>query len=106
MLKVLPNGKSKQAVTWGNADNEVGWAITVGLDGNLYISATASSGPPFMFSRACKSMKTPTSEFNVPVGTVTTPAATTVDPDATVTTPVGSTVYAGGTEGILLKLIP
>jgi uncharacterized delta-60 repeat protein len=106
VVQFLPTGRARQAGSWGSLENESGQAIAVGADGSIYVAATTSGPPPYRFRKAPKTAKAPDAFLGDPAGTVTMPAGTRTDPNGTLLTPAGSQTYAGGTEAVLLKIVP
>jgi hypothetical protein len=105
VIVVLPDGKSKQAVTWGGPQSDVGAAIAVGGDGAVLIAGTAGA-PPYVTTRVPLRLTTPNGFLISPAGTVTMPEGPIGIPLGIVTSPNGSSTFAGTTDAMLIRMQP
>jgi hypothetical protein len=105
LLSVLPDGRSREAVTWGGAESDVGGSIAVASDGTVAIAGTAGA-PPYESSRTQHRMTAPASVVFTPVGTTTSPAGTVGTPAGIAIARNGSKTFAGATDAVLLRFRP
>ena len=105
VIKLLADGRPKEAVTWGGAVSDVGSAIAVASDGAVLIAGTAGA-PPYATRRVPPRMTTPNGFLISPAGTVTAPEEPIGIPLGIVTSPRGSTTFGGATDAMLVRLRP
>jgi uncharacterized delta-60 repeat protein len=105
VIKLLPNGKAREAATWGGTKSEAGHSIAIAPDGTIVVAGEAGA-PPYVSGRVAPRMTTPHGFLLPTAGTVTSPAGTVRIPLGIVTAPNGSTTFGGGTDAMLLRLQP
>ena len=106
VVQFLPDGRVQRTATWSGTTVQVGQAIALGPDNNVYVAGYTTGPPPYRFRVASKRTGTPASVLEVPTGTVTTPTDTLGDPNGTVLTANGSETYAGAEDAFLLRIAP
>jgi len=106
VVEFLPDGQVRRAATWGGAGAQFAQDLALAPDGSLYVAGGTTGPPPYKFRQASKKQGTPVSFLGTPTGTVTTPPGTATDPNGIVLVPNGSQTYAGGTDAVLLKIVP
>jgi hypothetical protein len=105
LVKILSNGRGKEAVTWGGAGLDNGHDVAVAPDGTVVLSGTASA-PPYQFLRASAHTARLRGSVAAANGATTDVPGTLADPAGVVDTPSGSLTYAGGFDAVLLKIQP
>jgi uncharacterized delta-60 repeat protein len=105
LVKILSNGRGREAVTWGGAGLDKGHDVAVAPDGTIMVSGTAEA-PPYEFLRASAHTSRLRGIQGTPSGVTTDVAGNFVDPAGVVTTPDGSLTYAGDFDAALLRILP
>jgi uncharacterized delta-60 repeat protein len=105
VLKMLPNGKAREAMTWGGSQSEEGRSLAVAADGTILMAGYASA-PPYVTGRVAPRMSTPDGFLVTPDGIVTEPSAPVGTATGIALVPTGTTTYGGGTDAALLRVQP
>jgi uncharacterized delta-60 repeat protein len=105
LVKLLSNGRGKDASTWGGTGLDKGHDAAIAPDGTIVISGTAEA-PPYQFLRASSRTSRLRGTLGVSSLVFTDVVGNLLDPGGVVATPTGSLVYAGGFDAALLKILP
>ncbi len=104
VLKMLANGRGTEVRTWGGPLQDLGYAIALGPNGDLYIAGSATMPPYALDSAPSQMSRVRGASATDAEAVVERPAGTIGTPEGT-TTPLDLTV---GTEGgaVLLRIRP
>lgn len=105
VVRISPDGRGKDAVTWGGVGLDKGHDVAIALDGNVLVAGTAEA-PPYEFLRAPAHTSRLRGRVGVPTGGLTDVVATLADPGGVVADANGSLTYAGGFDATLLTIFP
>jgi uncharacterized delta-60 repeat protein len=105
VLKLLPNGKAREAITWGGNQSEVGKSLAIAADGSILMAGGAGA-PPYVTGRVPPRMSTPDGFLTTPEGIVTEPSAAVGTPTGIALIANGTASYGGATDVALLRVQP
>jgi hypothetical protein len=105
VLKLFPNGKPREALTWGGSQSEVGRSLAAAADGSILMAGGAGA-PPYATARVPPRMSTPDGFSRTPEGIVTQPSAVAGTATGLALIANGTTTYGGATDAVLLRVHP
>jgi uncharacterized delta-60 repeat protein len=105
VLRLSPDGRGLDAITWGGTGIDHGHGVGVGSTGTTSLGATAQS-PPYSFLGAPTRTTKPKETVSIPTAGLVDAAGTVADPGGTVATPNGGTTFAGGFDAALVRMAP
>ncbi len=105
VLKVLADGRARDARVWGGGNRDLGEGIALGPNGDLYVAASASI-PPYTFRSAPSQMSRVRGAAADADAVVETPAGTLGTPAGTVSALDGTVGTDGASDAVLLRVRP
>jgi len=105
VLRLSPDGRGLDAVTWGGTGIDHGHGVGAGSTGTISLGATAQS-PPYSFLGAPTRTTRPKATVSTPTAALVDATGTVADPAGTVATPTGGMSFAGGFDAALVRMAP
>jgi uncharacterized delta-60 repeat protein len=105
VFKFLENGRPREAIAWGGADEENAPSVAVAPDGSIAVGGWAGA-PPYTSRRVHHRTRQPNAFLLAPEGTVTSPTDVASIAVGLVTTPNGSLTFGGARDAAFVRLQP